>query len=490
VNAVVQVLKYTFLCFFALGCLTGIATFLGLLPNPWKTGAVALAGPDPAPRLLPRVELVSERPHTLRLPEEVRKCLGILKGSEDAVADAQLPTQARSVVLPGSTALDPTTLMRIRARFAPARVMQIAPVRDEQASLREGHSVMRELRPGDLVAKGDLLGVFHSVDVGNKKNDLIDALVQLRLDQQILERAEKAYRTGAVPEVFLLNSRRNVEGDHNAIARAENTLRTWDIPEEDLDAVRKEAEEISKRGGKRDKSKDTQWARVELRAPDDGTIVERNVTQHEMVVDNTVNLFQIAKVERLAVLANCPEDDLPTLHALTLAERVWRVRTVGTPAGREPEGPIEEIGYLIDPNQHTAVIKGYINNPKGLIRAGQFVAATIRIPPPTDVVEVPINALVDDGQQSLVFVQTNKDKHEYTLRRVQVTHRFDRMAFVRSTPIPTAEQRTAAEEEQGLLPREPLRPGERLLPTGVGELKAALLELESRPAREGKPEKK
>ena len=47
-----------------------------------------------------------------------------------------------------------------------------------------------------------------------------------------------------------------------------------------------------------------------MRAPFDGVIVERNVHVDEMVVDNTVNLFQIADVNRLLVIANCPEDAL------------------------------------------------------------------------------------------------------------------------------------------------------------------------------------
>ena len=46
-----------------------------------------------------------------------------------------------------------------------------------------------------------------------------------------------------------------------------------------------------------------------LRAPFDGVVVERNLHVDEMVVDNTVNLFQIADVSRLLVIANCPEDD-------------------------------------------------------------------------------------------------------------------------------------------------------------------------------------
>ena len=45
-----------------------------------------------------------------------------------------------------------------------------------------------------------------------------------------------------------------------------------------------------------------------------------------MVVDNTVNLFQIADVSRLLVNARCPEDSLPTLEALGSNEKRWTVR--------------------------------------------------------------------------------------------------------------------------------------------------------------------
>jgi cobalt-zinc-cadmium efflux system membrane fusion protein len=440
------------------------------------------------------------------VPQEVRKSLGIRKGEIEMIAVAQPPAEAQTLVLPGSTALDPTRLWRIRARFAPARVIEIAQVRDEAGSLAAGQTVLRELRSGDPVKKGDLLGVFFSPDVGNKKNDLIDALVQLKLDQDILDRSEKAVRTGALPEILLLTAQRNVNSDLNAIERAVSNLRTWDIPEEDIKAVYKEAEEISKRKGQRDREKDKVWPRVELRAPEDGTVVERNVAQHEMVVDNTINLFQIAKVDRLLVLANVPEDDLPTLQALSTRDRRWNVRTVGagaTPlhlpsppaAGGEGrwrggiDGPIDEIGYLIDPNQHTAIVKGYIDNPGGRIRAGQFVSATVKIPPPEGVVEVPIDAVVEDGQTCFVFVQTDPVQPHYILRRVQLTHRFEKTAFVRSTPIPKAEQRTPEEAELGVPPKEPLHPGERVLTTSVGELKATLLDMESKTQGKANQEK-
>jgi cobalt-zinc-cadmium efflux system membrane fusion protein len=97
---------------------------------------------------------------------------------------------------------------------------------------------------------------------------------------------------------------------------------------------------------------------------------------------------------------------------------------------------------------------------------------------------VPIDAVVEDGKYCVVFVQPDATKDVYTMRRVELTHRFEKTAFVRSKPFTERERITEEEKELGLLPKEPLRPGERVLRSGVGELKAALLELESRPAQE------
>src|SRR5262249_22278878 len=157
--------------------------------------------------------------HTLSVPRPVRETLGIEKAGKQLVAGAKRPTKGQPMVLPGSTALDPTRLLRIRARFAPAEVVRIG----EAFVPGNGKTEARELRAGDLGRRGDVLGVFYSTDVGNKKNDLYDAVVQLALDEEILERAMAA--KGSVAEVFILNAQKSVVSDRNAITRAENTLR-------------------------------------------------------------------------------------------------------------------------------------------------------------------------------------------------------------------------------------------------------------------------
>jgi cobalt-zinc-cadmium efflux system membrane fusion protein len=454
----------------------------------------------------PSITLVSGQAHTLEVSDEVAETLHIRKGEQYSIAVAQSPSTMRPLELPGSTAIIPGRLARIKARFAPARVVELAQVQDR--SPKTGRTEYRELRPGDHVSKGDLLGVFYSVDVGSKKNDLLQALVQLELDQQIMDQVEK--NRWSVPLVYYLNQVRAVQGDRTEVQRALLSLKTWDIPQEEIDALHAEAKKIGadkdawlqtpegrwvKRaeqslvgrepgGGKLDPHKEVEsaWGRVTLRAPFDGVILEQNVHQGEMVTDNTVNLFQIADVSQLLVTVHCPEDYLPALNDLRGKQKEWTVHTVGAPATGLP-GTIDEISYLIDPNQHTAIIKGYVDNPGARIRGTQFATATVKIPPPNDVVEVPDDAVVDDGRQSLVFVQPDPDKNpnRFVMRSVRVTHRCADSMFVRKTPIPKEEQLTTLEAEEGLLPKEPLLPGERVLTAGSVELKRVMIDRESRP---------
>jgi cobalt-zinc-cadmium efflux system membrane fusion protein len=423
-----------------------------------------------APKTAESIELVEDVPHTLVVPASVRDGLSI----RDAVV-AQSPSRSRPLVMPGSTALDPTRMARVRTRFN-AEVVEIRQVHEPSRDPSEIASIFRELRSGDKVRKGESLAVVWSIDVGGQKSNLVDALVQARLDERRLKAREELFASGSIPEDTLNQTRRDVISDRNAADRAERTLRTWNVPGTEIKAVYEEADQILHRGGKRDKEKERLWARSELISPIDGTVVERNVSRGEYVADNTVNLFTIADVSQMLVLANPPEDLLSTLLNLEPSRLRWSVKTVGAPA---IEGRIDEIGYILDANQHTAVVKGYVPNKDARLRAGQFVSATVELPP-DDVVEIPETALAEDGKQSFVFVQENPGQERYTMRRVQVTHRFEKTAWVRSLLSREEQELTPEDEAKGLWPRRPLKKGERYLPTGVLELRAALEDKESK----------
>jgi len=420
----------------------------------------------------------------IRVPTDVQKSLGILGPKGQAVVAVKPPTETRPLIMPGSTDLDPTRLGRVRARFQ-AEVVKLGTVPDTQVERISAAVPERELRPGDRVRgprkvgdkeePGTLLAVVWSIDVGSKKSELVDALVQLKLDEGRLQERLKLWQSGGLPRDTLEQTRRDVASDRNAVERAVRILRTWRIPQAEIDDVYDEATKILERGGIHNRKKEEEWARSEIRSPRDGTIVERNVVQSEYIADTTTNLFVIADVDRLLVRASTPEDDLPVLLSLPRAEQVWTVHAVGLPAKQRPT-PIDEISQIIDQNQHTAVVKGYIDNPDGRLRAGQYVTARVELPPPKGVVEVPVSALVDDH----LFVQDDPARpNRFTLRRVLVTHRFDKTVYVKSTLTPDEARLTPDERARDLLPRQPLAKGERVLTAGVLELKARLAELKS-----------
>src|SRR5262249_11789734 len=75
-----------------------------------------------------------------------------------------------------------------------------------------------------------------------------------------------------------------------------------------------------------------------------------------------------------------------------------------------------------DPNQQTALASGTVENPRGELKVGQFVTVTVELPPPKGEVDLPAEAVVEDGRESLVFVR--RTPGEFVRRRVEVTRRF------------------------------------------------------------------
>ena len=357
------------------------------------------------------VSLVEGKPHALAVPEDVRAVLGMRKGNRDLIALAKVPTEMRPLVFPGSTALDPIRLARVRARFAPARVVQIGQIHDY--SPKDGKYEVRELRPGDRVTKGQVLGIFYSVDVGSKKNDLLDALTQLELDQKILDNAEK--HLDAVPEVFLITAQRAVQTDRNQVNRALHNLEAWDIPQDEIDALHEEAKKQAADKNAWKKTREGRWVTGAKTKPTADDKIDPDKLGRESLGQGDL----AGPVRRRHRRTQRPRGrDGRRQHGQSLSDRRgeqapghrqlprrpiarrWKPWTASSgdgpsrpPARTRPTGlpgTIDEIGYLIDPNQHTAVIKGYVDNPGERLRAGQYVTATVPIPPPAGVVEIPI----------------------------------------------------------------------------------------------------
>lgn len=411
----------------------------------------------------PRGTLVGrgEDARTLRLPAEVVETLQIQTA---AVTSALVSDTLR---LEGSLYLDANRLVHVPSRFA-GDVIELgridAPSTD-QIQTSEQRTVSRPVSFGDFIRKGQLLAVIWSKELGEKKSELIEGLTKLRFDEEKLKRLEDLFSKAAVPERNVLDARREVESDIITIARVERTLRSWRLNTEQIQTIREEAERVRAHKGDWHEELDDTWARVEIRSPIDGTIVEKNVAVGDFV-NTELDLFKIADLKRLDVLAHIYEEDISLLEMLPQGQRRWAIRLNSEPQSHPLEGSFQRIGNLIDPSQHTALVMGWVDNSAGRLRAGQFISAHIILPPDPDEVVIPMSALIDQEGVSRIFVETDAEKHEFTCRRVLPVRRRDQLVFLKGTPSKGDRQMSI----------DSIRIGERVVTVG-GVQMAAELEL-------------
>src|SRR5205823_10723367 len=92
-----------------------------------------------------------------------------------------------------------------------------------------------------------------------------------------------------------------------------------------------------------------------------------------------------------------------------------------------------------------------------------------------DLVVIPTSALVEDGHDSIVFLQRDAEKPQFTLQRVAVARRFHDVVYLRSRLPAEQPSNTEANEHSA----KPLRTGERVVSSGALVLRAALQDLQT-----------
>lgn len=446
-----------------IGILVVIGGLIAVLPVLGMPGLDRLLKPLDVRLTVPnrgsRAHLVPGRLDEIELPREVVERLGVVSDPVQTVA------APRPLALSGSLSFDPNKLYRVQSRFA-GEVVSIGTTFEQDA---EGQSLERELRYGDSVAKGQVIAVVLSKDLGEKKSELIDALVRLTYEEAQLEAAEDLIQGGHTPAVAVRAQRTAVVADRIKVEQAELTLRTWRVSKKEIDAVKEEAKRVFERKGRRDLDKETEWAKVEVRAPFDGTIVEKNLAVGN-IVSTDFDLFKIADLRKLGVVVHAYEEDLTALRKLPRSFP-WKIRGGADLNHRllQSDG-IRQLGLVVDPTQHTAPVMGLVDNSSGELRVGQFVTATVELPAPPNVVALPSSAVNENGADSVIFVQPDPAQPRYVLRRVSVAMRLRDVIYVRS-------ELSEEDRKKGL--RE-VRPGEHVVSEGVLELQSALEDLQAK----------
>lgn len=412
----------------------GIAIVLPLLVVPdcirwWQARREQRLQQEREPLALPAIRVSHADVVAVTIPRDRWRDVGL------EVSQVVTDVARRPLKMEGVLYLDPDDYAQIRSRFT-GEIVEVPQVAaDVPHAAGPAGLDHRTLRFGDKVRKGDLLAVVWSRDLGEKKSEFAETLARLAFNRESLKRLEQV--RDSIPVNTWREAERRIREEELAAERIEKTLLTWQLSSDEILQLRTELadsipadEKSSADVASEPPAAVDRWARVELRSPIDGTIVEKNVTVGTLVgLDDT--LFKVANLTHLDVRAFAYEDDLAELQRLPEKERKWTIRLQGDTTSQPIEGCFDRISCLIDPVQHTGMVMGWVDNTDLRLRPGQFVTASIAFPDTEPLLGVPAASVVDLDAKSWVLLQDPKVPERFTPVRVIVVRLQHGMACLR-----------------------------------------------------------
>ncbi|MBI1311070.1 efflux RND transporter periplasmic adaptor subunit [bacterium] len=145
-----------------------------------------------------------------------------------------------------------------------------------------------------------------------------------------------------------------------------------------------------------------------IRAPFDGTIIEKDVVLKERVGPAT-QLFAIADLRTVWVTADIYERHMGTLAGLK--GRTIRFRTAVYP-DRLFEARVFSTGSIVNDQSRTLPMTALAANPEQLLKPGMFVEVELPDETVPDVLTVPATAVLDHAGQTFVFIHSREDQFE------------------------------------------------------------------------------
>lgn len=278
--------------------------------------------------------------------------------------------------------------------------------RSAHLSSRRPGTVWRvEKQLGDRVAKGEVLALVDSAEVGKAKAEFLQALTQADLKRQNYKHQRSA--ADALPARQLRESASALSEAEIQLITAQQALVNLGLPidVEEVDGLK--TDEIVHRiqflglpaelVGSLD-PKTTTTNLLPIVSPLEGVVVSREVVAGE-VVDAAKMLFAVADVERMWLTLDVRLEDAGRVE---VGQKV-QFRPDG--GKRTADGKINWISTAVDEKTRTVKVRAEIDNRGGAWKAFTFGVGEVVLREESDAIVVPNEAVQWEGDCHVVFVR-------------------------------------------------------------------------------------
>jgi membrane fusion protein, heavy metal efflux system len=300
---------------------------------------------------------------TVKLSAEEIAAAGI------GVAPAQSGTIAHRLVVPGTIIPHADRIARVAAKLS-------ATV----AELRK--------KPGDPVAKDEVIAVLESREVAESKSEYLAARLNADLTSDLYERDKVLWDKRVTSEQMLLRSRGAAFQAKMKLDIARQKLFALGLTDAELAGLPTLPEHLLRR--------------QEIRAPMAGRIVERKVDLGMAVGRDNLEteLFVIADLDPCWVELSVSPGDL------ALVKEGQAVTITARGLTETAEGRIVFISPMLDKETRAARVVAEIANREGIWRPGSFVTAAIAYASQQVALAIPAAAIQTMGVGPAAFVRT------------------------------------------------------------------------------------
>jgi cobalt-zinc-cadmium efflux system membrane fusion protein len=336
------------------------------------------------------------------------------KGSAADAAETAAPETGdsgavRAVTVPaeqlGRLHVEPVTTTSFRPTIQVTGTAQFNADVSTQVLAPISGPVMRILADvGSEVRRGQALALVSSPDFATTVAEFRKAQAAYVQTKRVADQNEQLWKNDAIARRDLEQSQTDAASAAADRDAALQQLRALGVDEASIAALR-DGKEVSE-------------LQAAIRAPIEGTVVERLINPGQLLQAGTTQAFTIANLSTMWVQANVFESDLGSVQVGDRAE-------VTTTASPNPfVGKVTYIAALVDPATKATAVRVLVPNTRRLLKKDMYVQITIHGSRQRNGVLVPVTSVLrDDDNLPFVFVEMPGGKNAFGRRQITIGSR-------------------------------------------------------------------
>ena len=254
---------------------------------------------------------------------------------------------------------------------------------------------------GEWVEQGHPLVTLECEEMGNAQSAYVQALTDYELSRLDFDREERLFKKDIGPKKEYLGAKAKYQIALAALKAAEKKLAVMGLPKKEIDEI-SQTKNVT--------------PRVTLTSPIAGRIVKNDAVPGA-VIDAASEIMVVMDPGNLWIDAEIYEKDL------SIVKKGQDVDIVVPAYPKENfHGQIHYIGDVVNSETRTITVRTQVDNKDFRLKPGMFADINIMTEHKTNALIIPKEALLDDGDNKIVFVHQHD---HYILRPVQTGARYN-----------------------------------------------------------------